>query len=67
MPPPLAPPAAAPTVADAPAAPGSALRQRRALVWALRAAAVLATLAVFALYTRPGFMVMLADQMWSCF
>ena len=37
-----------------------------ALVWALRAAAVLATLAVFALYTRPGFMVMLADQMWSC-
>ena len=43
------------------------LRQRRALVWALRAAAVAATLAVFALYTRPEFMVMLADQVWSCF
>lgn len=22
---------------------------------------------VFALYTRPGFMVLLIDQMWSCF
>ena len=42
-------------------------RQRRILAWALRVAAVVATLAVFALYTRPEFMVMLADQMWSCF
>ena len=47
--------------------PSPNLRQRRALVWFLRAAAVAATLAVFALYTRPEFMVMLADQMWSCF
>ena len=23
--------------------------------------------AVFALYTRPGVMVMLADQFWACF
>lgn len=49
------------------ASPSNPLRQRRALVWVVRAAAVLATLAVFALYTRPEFMVMLADQMWSCF
>ena len=67
MPSPLAPPAAAPTVADAPAAPGGPLRQRRALVWALRAAAVLATLAVFALYTRPDFLVDLSNQVWACF
>ncbi len=37
------------------------------LAWAARTVAVLATLAVFALYTRPEFMVMLADQLWSCF
>ena len=30
-------------------------------------AAVLLCLAVFGLYTAPDFMVMLADQMWSCF
>ena len=29
--------------------------------------AVLALLAVFALYTQPEFMVMLADQVWACF
>ena len=29
--------------------------------------AVLALLAVFALYGQPGFMVMLADQVWACF
>jgi DMSO/TMAO reductase YedYZ heme-binding membrane subunit len=38
---------------------------------ALRAAlglvAVALCLAVFGLYTVPDFMVMLADQMWSCF
>ena len=33
-------------------------------VWTL---IVGACLAVFALYTRPEFMVMLADQLWSCF
>jgi len=31
------------------------------------AAAVLALLAVFALYTQPDFMVTLADQLWACF
>jgi hypothetical protein len=31
-------------------------------------AVVVATLAgVFALYTRPEFLVNLADQLWSCF
>lgn len=37
---------------------------KRGLVWA----AILAVLlAVFALYTRPEFMVTLADQVWACF
>ena len=40
------------------------LRTRKLLVYA---AAVAALLAVFALYTRPGIMVTLADQIWSCF
>ncbi|CAN7360441.1 hypothetical protein LJR290_002075 [Variovorax sp. LjRoot290] len=30
-------------------------------------AAVLALLGVFALYTRPGFLVTLVDQIWACF
>ncbi len=30
-------------------------------------AAVLACLGVFALYTRPDFLVTLADQLWACF
>jgi len=30
-------------------------------------AAVLACLAVFALYTRPDFLLTLANQVWSCF
>jgi hypothetical protein len=30
-------------------------------------AAVVALLAVFALYTRPTILVTLADQMWACF
>ncbi|WP_185878875.1 hypothetical protein [Variovorax sp. MHTC-1] len=30
-------------------------------------AAALALLGVFALYTRPGFLVTLADQIWACF
>jgi hypothetical protein len=32
--------------------------------WAL---AISASLAVFALYTRPDFMRTLADQVWACF
>jgi hypothetical protein len=30
-------------------------------------AALAALAAVFALYTRPGFLVTLADQLWACF
>ncbi len=30
-------------------------------------AALLALLAVFALYTRPDFLVTLANQVWACF
>ena len=30
-------------------------------------AAVLACLGVFALYTRPDFLVSLANQLWACF
>jgi hypothetical protein len=31
------------------------------------AVAVVALLAVFALYTRPDFLVDLANQIWACF
>ncbi len=31
------------------------------------AAAVLALLGVFGLYTRPAFLVTLVDQIWACF
>ena len=37
---------------------------RQLLVWALAGAVLLA---VFALYTRPEFLVSLADQLWACF
>ena len=37
---------------------------RRLISYAL---AVAAALAVFALYTRPDFLVTLADQVWACF
>ncbi|GAA4331064.1 hypothetical protein GCM10023165_05140 [Variovorax defluvii] len=30
-------------------------------------AAALALLGVFALYTRPAFLVTLVDQLWACF
>lgn len=36
----------------------------RLLVWA---AVLVVLLAVFALYTAPDFMVMLANQLWACF
>ncbi|MEJ8822384.1 hypothetical protein WKW80_10080 [Variovorax humicola] len=39
-------------------------RIRRTATW-LAIALVLAL--VFALYTRPGFMVTLIDQLWACF
>ena len=37
---------------------------RKIALWTL---AIAAPLAVFALYTRPAFLVMMADQLWSCF
>ena len=36
----------------------------RVLVWTVVLAVLLA---VFALYTRPDFMLTLADQIWACF
>jgi hypothetical protein len=39
-------------------------RGKKLLAWT---AVVAATLAVFALYTRPGMMVTLADLIWACF
>jgi len=39
------------------------LTQKIAL-WAL---AIIASLAVFALYTRPDFLFTLASQVWGCF
>lgn len=36
----------------------------RGLGWV---AAIVACLAVFAMYTVPDFMVMVADKVWSCF
>jgi hypothetical protein len=33
--------------------------------WLIAAVAALA--GVFALYTRPGFLVTLIDQLWACF
>lgn len=44
-------------------APAHTSWRRRAL-WA---AALLALAAVFGLYQRPDFLVMLADQAWACF
>ena len=37
---------------------------RQLLAWALALAVLLA---VFALYTRPDFLMTLADQVWACF
>ena len=34
---------------------------------AMAAAAAAALSAAFALYAEPGFVVMMADQVWSCF
>lgn len=44
-----------------------AARRLRGLRWLGWAVAVLACLAVFGMYTVPDFMVVLADQLWSCF
>jgi len=37
---------------------------RKVILWAL---AIILLLAVFALYTRPEFLLTVADQVWSCF
>jgi hypothetical protein len=40
---------------------------RRIGLAALGVLAMATLLAVFALYTRPGFLLQLADQVWACF
>lgn len=40
---------------------------QRTRKWLAYSAALAALLAVFALYTRPDFLVTLADQIWACF
>jgi len=47
-----------------PPAPSARHGWLRALGWL---AAVAVCLAVFAMYTVPDFMVMVADTVWSCF
>ena len=37
---------------------------RKTVLWSL---AALASLGVFSLYTRPEFLITLANQVWSCF
>jgi hypothetical protein len=37
---------------------------QKTLLWGL---AILASLGVFSLYTRPGFLFTLASQVWGCF
>lgn len=55
-------------MSPAPEAKGLGPRSNpRWIRWALSGLAVLATLGVFALYQRPDFLVMLADQAWACF
>jgi hypothetical protein len=48
-----------------------ALQPESAMKWSRKllgySAAMLALLAVFALYTRPDFLVTLANQVWACF
>jgi hypothetical protein len=39
----------------------------RYAIYGYYAAAVMACLGVFALYTRPDFLVTLANQVWACF
>ncbi len=35
--------------------------------WAVAAVLLAGAVAVFALYQRPDFLIMLADQVWACF
>ena len=52
---------------NTPSAQQPATSASPALRWLAWAAAVLVCLAVFGMYTVPDFMVMVADQVWSCF
>lgn len=42
-------------------------RQRLWQKWLAYGGAALVLLAVFALYTRPDFLVTLANEVWACF
>jgi len=42
-------------------------RRRPWQKWLAYGGAVLVLLAVFALYTRPDFLVTLANEVWACF
>ncbi|RYF01317.1 MAG: hypothetical protein EOO32_04435 [Comamonadaceae bacterium] len=52
-----------------PTLPGSrpAARLRRWCGWAVGAVAAVVLALVFLLYADPGFVVMMADQVWACF
>lgn len=39
----------------------------RKIKWLTYGGAVVVLLLVFALYTRPDFLVMLSNQIWACF
>ena len=41
------------------------LRRKRHVLWLMLAIAALA--GVFALYTRPDFLLQLSNQIWACF
>jgi hypothetical protein len=45
----------------------TSLSRKNWLRWLAWPAMLLILLAVFALYTQPDFMVMLANQVWACF
>ena len=40
------------------------LQRKRQVLWLILAIAALA--GVFALYTRPGFLLQLSNQIWAC-
>lgn len=42
-------------------------RWQRWLAWLAWVLALLLCLAVFGLYTRPDWMLMIANQLWACF
>ena len=54
-------------MAHSPLSPAPGQRPAPWRRWAVRALVLAALLLVFALYSNPDFMVLLADQMWACF